>query len=250
MSPGAHILELRGRGVPRVIPLTVNAGAEVSHTVEFANTPETGSLRVESQPAGAKVVVDGTDRGVAPVTVTDLVPGDHEVLLQTPLASARHVVNVQAGGTASLVAPVTAAAVNGGPVSGWLVVKSPFQLEIREEGRLIGTSDADRLMLASGRHDLQLVSETMGYRSRRASVNGDAGQGRDDEDRSAERHGEHQRDAVGRGLGRRPARRRDADRQSLDSDRSARSRIPHPQFGEKRHAISVTMQGTTRVTWT
>ena len=121
----------------------------MSHTVEFANTPDTGSLRVESQPAGAKVVVDGTDRGVAPVTVTDLVPGDHEVLLSTPLASARHVVSVQAGGTASLVAPVTAATVNGGPVSGWLIVKSPFSVEIREEGRLIGTirhrsSDARR----------------------------------------------------------------------------------------------------------
>ena len=61
VPPGAHILELRGRGVPRVIPINVTAGAEVSHHLEFANTPETGSLRVESQPAGAKVVVDGTD---------------------------------------------------------------------------------------------------------------------------------------------------------------------------------------------
>ena len=32
VTPGSHILELRGRGVPRVIPLNVPAGAEVSHT--------------------------------------------------------------------------------------------------------------------------------------------------------------------------------------------------------------------------
>jgi hypothetical protein len=30
VTPGSHILELRGRGVPRVIPLNVPAGAEVS----------------------------------------------------------------------------------------------------------------------------------------------------------------------------------------------------------------------------
>ena len=81
---GPHILELRGRGVPRVINVNVTAGAEVSQYLEFANTPETGSLRVETQPAGAKVIVDGTDRGVAPVTINDLLPGDHEVILQTP----------------------------------------------------------------------------------------------------------------------------------------------------------------------
>ena len=49
-------------------------------------------------------------------------------------------------------------------MSGWLTVKAPFSLEIREEGRLIGTTDADRLMLAAGRHDIELVNETLGYR--------------------------------------------------------------------------------------
>ena len=141
---GPHILELRGRGVPRVINVNVTAGAEVSQYLEFANTPETGSLRVETQPAGAKVIVDGTDRGVAPVTINDLLPGDHEVILQTPIASARHVVSVQAGGTASIVTPVASAATAAGPVSGWLTVKAPFSLEIREEGRIVGTTDADR----------------------------------------------------------------------------------------------------------
>ena len=68
VAPGSHILELRGRGVPRVIPLNVTAGAEVSQYLEFAETPVTGQLAVQSEPAGAKVFVDGADRGVAPVT--------------------------------------------------------------------------------------------------------------------------------------------------------------------------------------
>jgi hypothetical protein len=246
VKPGAHILELRGRGVPRVINLSVNAGAEVSHTVEFANTPETGSLRVESQPAGAKVLVDGIDRGVAPVTVMELVPGDHEVILQTPLASARHVVNVQAGGTASLVAPVAAASANGGPISGWLVVKSPFSLEIREEGRLLGTSDTDRLMLASGRHDLQLVSETMGYRSSRSIT---VMPGKVETIKVDLPNGTVSINAT-------PWAEVWVDGQRVGETPIGNLSMPigphevvfrHPQFGEKRHAISVTMQGTTRV---
>jgi hypothetical protein len=246
VKPGAHILELRGRGVPRVINLTVNAGAEVSHTVEFANTPETGSLRVESQPAGAKVLVDGVDRGVAPVTVMELVPGDHEVILQTPLASARHVVNVQAGGTASLVAPVAAATANGGPISGWLVVKAPFSLEIREEGRLLGTSDADRLMLASGRHDLQLVSDTMGYRSSRSIT---VMPGKVETIKVDLPNGTVSINAT-------PWAEVWVDGQRVGETPIGNLSMPigphevvfrHPQFGEKRHAISVTMQGTTRV---
>ncbi len=98
LAPGAHILELRGRGVPRVIPLNVSAGAEVSQYLEFADTPETGQMAIQSDPAGAKVVVDGVVRGVAPLTITDLAPGDHQVELQADGASARHTVNVQAGG--------------------------------------------------------------------------------------------------------------------------------------------------------
>jgi hypothetical protein len=242
---GPHTIELR-RGVPRVINVVVTAGAEISQYLEFANTPETGSLHVETQPAGAKVIVDGTDRGVAPVTLTDLLPGDHEVVLQTPIASARHVVSVQAGGTASLVTPVAAAATTAGPVSGWLTVKAPFSLEIREEGRLIGTTDADRLMLAAGRHDIELVNETLGYRVTRvvqvmpgkvASLAVDLPKGVVHLNATpwAEVWVDGQR--VGETpIGNLPM--------SIGPHEIV---FRHPQFGEKRHAISVTMSAPTRV---
>jgi hypothetical protein len=166
LTPGSHILELRGRGVPRVIPITVTAGAEVSQYLEFAEAPVTGQLAVQSEPAGAKVVVDGTDRGVAPVTIPDLAPGEHRVELQADGITAKHTVTVQAGGTASLMVPIGAAAA-AGPVSGWLAVKAPFTTEIREQGRLVGSTDTDRLMMAAGRHELEFVSDALGYRSTR-----------------------------------------------------------------------------------
>jgi hypothetical protein len=243
---GPHILELRRGGVPRVMNVNITAGAEVSQYLEFANTPETGSLRVETQPAGAKVMVDGTDRGVAPVTINDLLPGDHEVILQTPIASARHVVSVQAGGTASIVTPVASATTAAGPVSGWLTVKAPFSLEIREEGRIVGTTDADRLMLAAGPHTIELVNETLGYRVTRtvqvmpgkvASLAVDLPKG-----------------VVN--LNATPWAEVWVDGQRVGETPIGNLSIPigphevifrHPQFGEKRHAISVTMSGPTRV---
>lgn len=240
VTPGAHILELRGRGVPRVIPFNVTAGAEVSQYLEFANTPETGSLRVESQPTGAKVLVDGQDRGVAPITVTELLPGDHEVVLQTAAGSARHVVSVQAGGTASLVAPVAAAPAASGPVSGWLTVKAPFTLEIREDGQLLGNTDSDRLMLAAGRHDLQLVSDTMNYRiTRTVQVQPGKVSSLSIDLPNGVMH-----------LNAQPWAEVWVDGNRVGETPIGNLSVPigphevvfrHPQFGEKRHAISVTL---------
>jgi PEGA domain-containing protein len=167
LEAGAHIIELRGRGVPRVIPVTVTAGAEVSQYLELPETPSLGSLLVQSEPAGARVSIDGADHGRAPVSVADLTPGEHEVVLQADGGPAvRQRVLIQAGVTSSVLTPVATAA--PGPVSGWLAVKSPVAIEIRENGQMLGTTDADRIMMAAGRHEIELVNDTLGYRVTRA----------------------------------------------------------------------------------
>jgi hypothetical protein len=111
--------------------------------------------------------VDGIDRGLAPASVADLAPGEHEVVLQadggTPV---RQKVLIQAGVTSSVLAPVSTA--TAGPVSGWLSVKASVAIEVRENGRLIGTTEADKIMMAAGRHDIELVNETLGYRVARS----------------------------------------------------------------------------------
>jgi len=217
LTPGSHILELRGRGVPRVIPFTVTANAEVSQYLELAEAPLTGQLAVQSEPAGAKVIVDGTERGTAPLTIPDLTPGDHKVELQgSDGAGAKHTVTVQAGGTASLVVPMGAVAA-GGPVSGWVSVKAPFTLEIREQGRLIGTTDADRLMLAAGRHELPMGTINL----------------------NAAPWAEVWID--GRRVGETPIGNLSV---SIGPHEVV---FKHPQLGEKRHAISVTLDAPVRL---
>jgi PEGA domain-containing protein len=162
LTAGSHIVELRGRGVPRVVPVTVAAGTESSQYLELPQTPTTGSLLVQSEPAGARVSIDGTERGIAPVNIADLAPGPHDVTLQANGgAPVRQHVVIEAGVTSSVLAPVATAA--PGPVSGWLAVKAPVTIEVHENGKLIGTTDSDRIMMAAGRHDIQLVNDTLGY---------------------------------------------------------------------------------------
>jgi hypothetical protein len=166
LRAGPHILELRGRGVPRSIPVTITGGAEVSQYLELPQTPTLGSLLVQSDPAGAVVTVDGVEQGKAPANIAGLTPGEHEVVLQAPGGSpVRQRVVIEAGVTASVLAPVSTAA--PGPVSGWISMKSPVTMEIRENGKLLGTTDTDRIMLASGRHDIELSNDTLGYRATR-----------------------------------------------------------------------------------
>jgi PEGA domain len=244
LSPGSHILELR-RGVPRVIPITVTAGAEVSQYLEFAEAPVTGQLAVQSDPAGAKVFVDGTERGVAPLTIPDLTPGEHRVELQADGATAKHTVTVQAGGTASLVVPMAAAA-GGGPVSGWVSVKAPFSMEIREQGRMLGSTEADRVMLAAGRHELELVNDALGYHSTRVvqvppgkvvSITLDLPQGV--VNLNASPWAEVWID--GRRVGETPIGNLAVAIGPHDV------LFKHPQFGEKHHSISVTLTEPVRL---
>ena len=245
LPPGAHILELRGRGVPRVIPFTITAGAEVSQYLEFAEAPVTGQLAVQSEPAGAKVLVDGIERGVAPLTIPDLAAGNHEVVLQAEGATARHTVIVQADGTASLVIPLGAAAATG-PQSGWFALKAPFTIEIREQGRLLGTTEADRIMMPAGRHELELVNEAVGYKVTRViqvpagkltSLSVELPQGVINLNASpwaevwidGQRVGETPIGNLALSIG------------------PHEVVFKHPQFGEKRHAVSVTLNAPVRL---
>jgi PEGA domain len=245
LKAGSHILELRGRGVPRVIPVSITAGAEASQYLELPETPSVGSLLVQSDPPGARVTIDGVDRGPAPASVAGLTPGEHDVVVQgdggTPV---RQKVSIQAGVTASILTPVTTA--SAGPVSGWLTVKAPVSIEVRESGRMIGTSDTDKIMMAAGRHDVELVNETLGYRATRsvqvppgkiAAISLDMPQG------SININAAPWAEVFidGRRIGETPIGNLSI---AIGSHEVL---FRHPQLGEKRQAVSVTLNAPVRL---
>jgi hypothetical protein len=72
-------------------------------------------------------------------------------------------VNIEAGITASLVVPMTAP--RNAPVSGWIAVSAPVDVQLFENSRLLGSSQTDRIMVSVGRHDLEIINESLGYRA-------------------------------------------------------------------------------------
>ena len=164
LKAGTHTVELRGAGEPRSLPITMTAGAQMSQYVELSGATPTklGQLQVRTEPAGAQVSVDGIARGKSPVTVADLTPGQHQVVLESDLGTVKQTVAIEAATTSSLVVPLGAA--EGAMVSGWLSVAAPVDLQIFENKKLLGTSQTDRIMVAAGRHEIEIVNEPLGYR--------------------------------------------------------------------------------------
>jgi PEGA domain-containing protein len=167
LTAGSHNVELRsGGGDPRAVPVTITAGTQMNQYIELptaAPATAAGQLQIRTEPAGAQVSVDGVARGRSPLLVDGLTPGDHVVTLESERGTVRQTVSVAAATTASLVVPLGGA--EGAPVSGWLSVTAPVDVQIFENKRLLGTSQSDRIMVSAGRHDIEIVNDVVGYRS-------------------------------------------------------------------------------------
>ena len=170
LAPGDHLLQIVSNdGHVRKIPVTIAEGREVAQFIELptvAPAAADGQLQVRSEPAGARVLIDGQYRGVAPLTVEALTPGPHTVKLEDGSASVTQQVTIEAGLTASLVIPLAAA--RPVPVSGELSVAAPVEVQIYENQRLLGSSKGEPIMLSAGRHELEIVNEALGYRVTRS----------------------------------------------------------------------------------
>jgi len=164
LSPGQHQVEIETGAQPRVIPITITAGGQVSQYIEAPAAPATGRLQVTTQPPGATVLVDGEQKGTSPVLVADLAIGRHRVELRADGATVQQEVTIEPGGTSSLVVPVSSP--QSAPVSGWVAVSAPVELQVFEGTELLGTTQSDRILMTSGRHDLDVVNDTLGFRAR------------------------------------------------------------------------------------
>jgi hypothetical protein len=130
--------------VPRTEPVTVAAPSPV----------KTGTLIVQTQPAGARVLLDGSAVGETPLRIVDVAPGRHALTLITPTATVRRTVKVEANKEMTVDVPV---------FSGWVAIFAPIVLEVSEDGRALGSTDQGRLLLPPGRHTLTLTNAEYGY---------------------------------------------------------------------------------------
>lgn len=158
-------------GRSRQLSVTLGAGGSVTQHVEMGATSApaaiatTGALRVETDPPGQLVLVDGVRAGTSPVTVTSLTTGRHAVVVRGSRGEVRRTVSVESGETVSLVlSPVQAATA---VTAGWLTVASPVLLQLKENGKVVGTTESERLMLPAGDHELEMSNAALGFSATR-----------------------------------------------------------------------------------
>jgi hypothetical protein len=151
--------------------------------------PATGTLVVTTNPAGAEALVDDVRRGSTPITL-ELLAGTHRVELRGYGDSRIIPVTIAPGQQVAqyvdlpvappppaephadvAAAPAVAAerAVTETPASGpgWIAVNGKIEVQLFEDGHLLGTSTIERIMVPAGRHELEIVNELIGYRGTR-----------------------------------------------------------------------------------
>jgi hypothetical protein len=173
VAPGTYGVRLTApSGEERQFEVSLRDGESVVHQFEWAApvpaaTPTHGALHIQTEPPGQAVFVDDARRGISPMTVTDLAPGDHAVHVTSNAGTFRRRVTITAGETLSLViAPNTPAV-----TAGWLRISSPVLLQLRVGGNLVGDTESDRVMLPSGDHEVVISNDSLGYSvSRRIAV--------------------------------------------------------------------------------
>jgi serine/threonine protein kinase len=133
LRPGPHNIELRGIGEPRTVDVNIAAGTQTSQVLDLAR----------SASAALSVTPARTDSAATQADV--------------------NVARVKTAAIADAAAVSAPAATTAAPVSGWITVTAPVEVEIRERGSVLGTSHSDRIMVSAGRHQLDIVNDTLGY---------------------------------------------------------------------------------------
>jgi hypothetical protein len=117
---------------------------------------ETGDITIETQPSGARVMLDGKPVGESPLKLAGVPVGRHVLTFTSSSGEVNRTVKVAAGKTVEVEVSI---------FSGWLAVFAPVVLDISLNGRTLGTTEQSRLMIPPGRHELTLTNKEFGYKA-------------------------------------------------------------------------------------
>ena len=170
LKPGPHSMTLRLDGAERVVPLVVAAGFETSQYLELpipaSSSSSRGRLSVSTDPPGVRVSIDGRPFGTSPIEVGDVSAAPHVVSVASDAASAERTITVAAGGTTSVVFSLPQNPARPAQ-AGWMTIAAPFDVQVLERGEVVGSSDAAKLMMVAGRHDVVFVNQALGFQESR-----------------------------------------------------------------------------------
>ena len=191
-------------------------------------------------PAGAVATA-----GLAPPCEAPPVPVPSAELTTSSSGGGGTTKVVQAGATAPTAAP-TPTASPAGAVAGRLAVSAPVAMHIYSRGKVVGTTEAETVLLPVGRHELEFVSDETGYRTRQTVS---IGAGRTSSIRLEPPSGTLHVNALpwaevwldGRRVGETPIGNLQARIGLHDVV------FRHPELGERKTTVLVTLKGPARV---
>ncbi len=155
-EPGRHLLEVQAGGSAKAKAIDVQARAEMTETFILPEAGERGGFRITTYPSPGRITIDGMFRGEAPLRVTDLTPGTHTLVVETKLGTQEQDVVVQSGAVLQLAVPTAS----------WVKVDSPIDLDVLEDGRLLGKTSSGPVLVRPGRHRLDFTSKELGLKLR------------------------------------------------------------------------------------
>jgi hypothetical protein len=157
LPTGTHRVDFKYRGKARTIEIVITQGGRTSELIDWS-AKTVGRLQVNTEPAGAHVLVDNVSRGVTPLTLDDVPLGVHTVVLESGGGSIKRSVTIKSDEQASLTETI---------YPGWLKVFAPFEITISEGSKVLRLDDREQVMLPAGPHDIRFENRALGYQETR-----------------------------------------------------------------------------------
>ncbi len=159
LPAGPHTVEVRKQGAPpwKQVVVVESGKTKTVKAAIGATVPKYGTLRVVCNVPGADIFVDGDKKGVAPLSVPNLIPGDHIVLAKAKGYLAKQVpfkiiVNQQSLVTVDLEKKKEEAAV------GTIRIQSDqADAEVVMDGQRIGKAPIERKNVPAGLHIVKVI---------------------------------------------------------------------------------------------
>jgi len=202
IAPGTHTVRVMMLGygdyegtatvtAGQTTPVTVSLSAMItttqtasSQTTTQTTSTGSGSIEVRSQPSGATITFDGSQKGVTPAKLTNVKVGSHEVALSLAgYPDWKQTVTVKNGETASINAVLgTSTQTTGGQpaasgTGSLSVATEPTGAQVYVDGAFIGNSPTKTSGLSAGSHFLTFKMD--GYLDLGVGVTITAGQATD-----------------------------------------------------------------------
>jgi hypothetical protein len=156
LQPGEHEVEVQLGGSARSKKITARAQTDTTETFILPEAGQRGGFRITTYPSPGRITIDGKYRGDAPLKITDLAPGMHTLAVETTLGLQEQDVVVQAGSVRALAVPTAS----------WVKVTAPFDLEVREDARILGHTSSGPVLVRPGRHNLEFANKELGLKLR------------------------------------------------------------------------------------